>query len=131
MAEQNGDLGSFLSGLIIGGLIGAAAALLMAPQSGEETRTLIKERSIELKDRAAETAEEARLRAEELAAEARHRAEELTSEARHKAGEISQQARTRADELVKRGQEVYEEQKGKIESARKKGEEPSAGEPSI
>jgi gas vesicle protein len=28
----------FLAGLIIGGLIGAAAALLLAPQPGEDTR---------------------------------------------------------------------------------------------
>lgn len=111
------DLGSFLSGMVIGGLIGAAVALLLAPQSGEETRTIIREKSIELKDKAAETAEEARHRAEELSAEARHRAEELATEARH-----------RADDLVKRGQEVYEEQKGRvenvIEAGRKKGETP-------
>jgi gas vesicle protein len=66
MAENNGDLGSFLAGFVIGGLIGAGVALLMAPQSGEETRAIIKEKSIELRDRAVETAEEAQKRAEEL-----------------------------------------------------------------
>jgi gas vesicle protein len=68
MAESNSDLGSFLAGFVIGGLIGAGVALLMAPQSGEETRAIIKDKSIELRDRAAETAEEAQKRAGELQA---------------------------------------------------------------
>ena len=38
MSENEGDLGAFLAGFVLGGLAGAAAALIMAPQSGEETR---------------------------------------------------------------------------------------------
>lgn len=82
MSEHDNDLGSFLSGLIIGGLIGAAAALLMAPQSGEETRHVIREKGIELRDRAAETAEEARMRAEDIAHKASERGKELYEEQR-------------------------------------------------
>ncbi len=67
MADNSGDLGSFLAGFVIGGLIGAGVALLMAPQSGEETRALIADKSIELRDRAYETAEDVQVRAGELA----------------------------------------------------------------
>lgn len=67
MAENSGDLGSFLAGFVIGGLIGAGVALLMAPQSGEETRALIADKSIELRDRAYDTAGEVQARAEDLA----------------------------------------------------------------
>lgn len=68
MAENSGgDLGSFLAGFVIGGLIGAGVALLMAPQSGEETRALIADKSIELRDRAAETASEVQSKAADLA----------------------------------------------------------------
>lgn len=77
MADNNGDLGSFLAGFVIGGLIGAGVALLLAPQSGEETRGLIKDKSIELRDRAYETAEETRTKAEQLAQQARERAAEI------------------------------------------------------
>jgi gas vesicle protein len=42
----------FLIGFIVGGLVGAMVALLYAPQSGEETRATIREKSIELKDQA-------------------------------------------------------------------------------
>jgi gas vesicle protein len=77
MADNSGDLGSFLAGFVIGGLIGAGVALLLAPQSGEETRGMIKEKSIELRDRAYDTAEEARVKAEQLTQQARERAAEI------------------------------------------------------
>ena len=69
MADNSGDLGSFLAGFVIGGLIGAGVALLMAPQSGEETRALIADKSIELRDRAVTTAGEAQTRAGEIASQ--------------------------------------------------------------
>lgn len=53
MASDSGnEVGSFLSGLLIGGLIGAGMALLYAPQSGEQTRQQIADKSIELRDQA-------------------------------------------------------------------------------
>ena len=46
---RNGwNAGYFLSGMFIGGLIGAATALLVAPQSGEETRDTIRDKGVEL-----------------------------------------------------------------------------------
>ena len=67
MADNSGDLGSFLAGFVIGGLIGAGVALLMAPQSGEETRALITDKSIELRDRAYDTAGDVQSRAGDFA----------------------------------------------------------------
>ncbi|MBI5353842.1 MAG: YtxH domain-containing protein [Chloroflexi bacterium] len=40
-----------LTGLLIGGLAGAVTMLLLAPQSGKETRLQIQEKGIELRDR--------------------------------------------------------------------------------
>ena len=75
MSDNNGgETGAFLAGFILGGLVGAAVAMIMAPASGEETRRQIRERGIELRDRAEDAAEEARKRAEEAAMEARKRA---------------------------------------------------------
>jgi len=74
------EFGAFLVGFIVGGLTGAVASLLLAPQSGEETRALIKDKSIELRDKASVTAEQALAKAEAAAAEARARADELGKE---------------------------------------------------
>jgi gas vesicle protein len=49
MSEDGGEFGAFMAGFVIGGLVGAATALLMAPQSGAETRAQIAARSDELK----------------------------------------------------------------------------------
>ena len=77
MSDRDSDIGAFLAGFVVGGLVGAAAALLLAPQSGEETRTLIRDKSIELKTQVEETAADARAKAERLAHDAKSRAEDL------------------------------------------------------
>jgi gas vesicle protein len=117
MSEQDGDFGAFLAGFVVGGLVGAAVALLLAPQSGEETRTIIHDRSIELKDKAVERAETARIKAEAAAAEARSRADELAKLTQEK-----------ATELKKKGQEVYQAQKSKLGTVIQKKAKPSTDE---
>ena len=117
MSNQDSDFGAFLVGFLAGGLVGAAVALLFAPQSGEETRTLIRDKSIELKDKAAETADEARIRTEQTFEEARARAETAYAEARTRADELAKLTKERAADLQKRGQVVLEEQKTKLGGA--------------
>ena len=58
MIHENKDFGytthntqGVLGGLLIGALTGAAIALLLAPQSGQDTRRQIQEKGIELRDR--------------------------------------------------------------------------------
>lgn len=94
------EFGAFLVGFIVGGLTGAVVALLFAPQSGEETRALIKDKSIELRDKAQHTAEEALAHAEAAAADARARAEELAKVARARAEELAAEVRERGKSAV-------------------------------
>ena len=94
------EFGAFLVGFIVGGLTGAVVSLLFAPQSGEETRALIKDKSIELRDKAQVTAEETYARAETLAADARKRAEELTHEAKVRAEQLGADVRERSKESI-------------------------------
>jgi len=63
MSDES-NFGSFLMGFTVGALAGAIVSLLMAPQTGEETRQVIKEKAIELKEKGAETYEETKHRAE-------------------------------------------------------------------
>jgi gas vesicle protein len=90
MDNRNRKFGSFLISLTIGSLVGAGVALLMAPQSGEKTRAVIRDKSIELKDKALETAENTRERAGK------------------RLDEISQSTRERANELLRRSQNLAE-----------------------
>lgn len=46
--SQRDECGSFMGGLLVGGILGALAALVLAPQSGEETRKLLKDKAHEL-----------------------------------------------------------------------------------
>ncbi len=48
MSDNSNDLGAFLAGFVIGGLVGAATAIILAPQSGAETRAQIAAKSHEL-----------------------------------------------------------------------------------
>lgn len=94
------EFGAFLVGFIVGGLSGAVVALLFAPQTGEETRALIKDKSIELRDRAQQSAEEALARAEAAAAEARARADDLARQLRERGQEVVEDVRTRGQGAV-------------------------------
>ncbi len=106
MADSDGEFGAFLAGFVVGGLVGAAVALLLAPYSGQETRKMIQDKSIELKNTTVEQAEQARARAEAAAVEARKYADEL-----------AKTAKERTADLRKRGAEIYEEQKTKVGKA--------------
>ena len=86
--SDHDDFGSFLVGFVVGGLTGAVVALLFAPQSGEETRTVIKEKGIELREKATQTSEEALARAKELAADAKARYDELSAEVKSRSQEV-------------------------------------------
>lgn len=57
LTKNSGAL--FFAGLVLGGLVGASLAFLLAPQSGEATRGQIRDKSIELKDGAVEGLTEA------------------------------------------------------------------------
>lgn len=55
--NENSGGGSFFLGFLIGAIAGAAAALLLTPQSGEDMRRTIGQKSVELKDEATKQAQ--------------------------------------------------------------------------
>ena len=55
-----GKISNFFMGVIMGALVGATVAILLAPSSGEEIRGQLQERSIRLRDDIKAVAEERR-----------------------------------------------------------------------
>jgi len=96
--HENGvnQVGGFFAGLLIGGLAGAVAMLLLAPQSGKRTRTQIQLKGMELRDQTTEAVEDAMV------------------QARTKGRQIRADVREKADELQQRGQAVLDEQKERL-----------------
>lgn len=79
--EQHNYIAGVLAGLLIGGLAGAVTMLLLAPQSGEETRTQLQKRGIELRDLTTEmvgdTMAQVRLNTNKIAMNGREKLKEL------------------------------------------------------
>ena len=78
MATDRNDTAGYLGWFFLGGVIGAAAALLLTPRTGRETREILVERGGEFARRAQEAATEAQGRAGEWLDKSREIFEEQT-----------------------------------------------------
>jgi gas vesicle protein len=79
MSEERGsDAAGYLGWFFLGAVAGAAAALLLAPKTGRETRDLLTERGGEFLKRAQEKAGETQERAGDLLDKGREYVEEQT-----------------------------------------------------
>ena len=115
----------FFTGFLLGTVVGAAAALLLAPQTGEETREVIRERGIELQGRMGQTTEEARSRAADFATEARSRA----ADAQDRSRTLLAEQKSRLQEALDQGKEAAQQKRDELTArfqSEKSKEEPSA-----
>jgi gas vesicle protein len=78
MATERNDGAGYLGWFLLGGVLGAAAALLLTPRTGRETRDMLAEHSGEFARRAQEVATEAQGRAGEWLDKSRELFEEQT-----------------------------------------------------
>jgi len=99
---------SVLTGLLVGGAIGAVAALLFAPRSGEQTRAEIRSRAVELRDRTTETMKD-------TVAQARSRADDLRGTISEKAEELKQRGKHTVSKQLDRVSQAAEEGKKRVE----------------
>jgi len=78
------NIAGVLVGILIGALAGGVTMLLLAPQSGKDTRMLIQKKGSELRDRTTEmvghTVTKVRSKANEIAGDLQDRGHELASE---------------------------------------------------
>lgn len=69
--------GKFIAGCVVGGVIGAIAGILLAPQSGEDTRENIKDLSRDVADRTDRKVKELQEKAENIISDIQTRGDEL------------------------------------------------------
>jgi gas vesicle protein len=95
MNNPNGFLAGlvFIAGLLVGGLAGAVAMLLLAPQSGKRTRTQIRRKGRDLREQATESIEGG------------------VNQVRAKARQVTTSIHDQAEDLQQRGQDVVDNQK--------------------
>ena len=102
MSRDRGSV-DFLAGFIVGGLVGAAVALIFAPQSGDETRARLRERGIELRDSA-----------EGFSVEAKKRAEGLAGGVQEKSKVALEHQKTRLQEAIEEGKQAASRKKEEL-----------------
>jgi gas vesicle protein len=100
---------NFLAGIVIGGLTGAAAAILLAPQSGKETREQIRQKATELRDQTTASVEDA------------------VSQVRSKADQIKDDVSEKAKDLKQQGEDVLVEQLDRVSAAAETGKKAIQG----
>jgi gas vesicle protein len=133
MGNDNDNISTRLTYLLIGGGIGAIIALLFAPKSGHELRGDLadatrkgidksREAAQQIGERAGEYYEQTRGRAGELYTQAATKASDIYSQASEKVGEVAQTARETAARqtstvaaAIDAGKKAYQEEKRKTE----------------
>jgi gas vesicle protein len=100
---HNNNFLSVLFSLLIGSLAGAVTMLLLAPQSGKETRTQIQEKGIELRDLTTEMVEDA------------------MSQMRLDRNRLTMSGRKKAQELIQQGQTLVVDQLDRVTDAAQAG----------
>lgn len=96
---RSGLLTGTAIGLLIGGLAGAVAMLLLAPQSGQRTRAKLNRQSQILREQAADAVEAV---------------EDTVAQARDKAHQVTHDVRKQAENLEQRGQTIFDGQMGNL-----------------
>jgi gas vesicle protein len=97
--------GGFVTGLLLGLLAGATLAMIAAPQSGEDTRDVLRAKAREAADRARDTAGDV---TQTVAGK--------TNELLERGRTIVEQARARVDGAVAEGIDAAEQQRSELES---------------
>jgi gas vesicle protein len=123
MANEGNTVKGFLFGLIAGGALGAALALLYAPKTGRELRGDIKKRTDELVQDAEEYISTAREKAVDLINDGKKRADSIISDARkraedllHDAENVLSGAKQKAGGIVGEGEKLRDAVKAGVDT---------------
>jgi gas vesicle protein len=108
MSDNGSDIGAFMAGFVIGGLVGAATALILAPQSGEETRSQIASRGAEIRMAGEERIGEYRTMAGDVVQDARTRVQDSTASIQEQARIVLDEGKSKVNTAVEKGKQRVE-----------------------
>jgi gas vesicle protein len=97
-----------LTGIVVGGLVGATAMLFLAPRSGEEMRAEVRDKALELRDRTAGTMKD-------TVSQVKSRADELTGGVKGKSKGLKHKGQDMLVEQLDRVSEAVEAAKKAIQ----------------
>lgn len=97
--EDTLHMKDFIIGVFVGGIVGAAAGLLLAPKSGRDLREDVVSQAGSLRERSAELTSSAKEKTAELSSAAKEKTAELTSSAKEKTAELSAAAKEKTAEI--------------------------------
>ena len=103
LVEQPNNTMTFLTGLVVGGLVGAVTMLLMAPQPGEKTRAELQDGALKLRDRTAATVKD------------------TVTQVKSKANQIKAEVQIKAIDLRHQGQDLLVKQLEHVSHAAEAG----------
>lgn len=106
--------GEFFLGFVVGALAGAAAALLLAPASGEDLRGQLGDKGLELKGQVQKLADDAKSQAQHLAEESKRQSGQLASEARGQVEHLQERGRIVLSENVRKAQQTVQDVQTKL-----------------
>jgi gas vesicle protein len=115
--NNSNDLGAFLAGFVIGGLVGAATAIILTPQSGEEMRNKIANKSNELLQSGGAKVQQVRESAEAYSQEYLDKAESALSSTRQQVKEVGGRVQEQARIVLDKGKEQASQLSNRISSA--------------
>jgi gas vesicle protein len=92
-----------LTGLVVGGLVGAGTMLLFAPQAGERTRAEVKDGATHLRDRTTEVVKD------------------KVTQAKSKASQIKADVQIKAEDLQHQGKDLLAKQLDRVSHAAQAG----------
>jgi gas vesicle protein len=113
----------FVLGMLVGSAIGAAVALLYAPQPGDMTRDMLKQKAGEAKDKAGELASTAKEKATSVASNIGSTVTEKASTVRDSAMGMVGTVKSTAQELMDKGRSAVETKKDQVAAAVEAGKQ--------
>ncbi|HQF69742.1 MAG TPA: YtxH domain-containing protein [Promineifilum sp.] len=117
MSDNDSDLGAFLAGFVIGSLVGAATAIILAPQSGQATRDQLLHFSDDIRNVGGERFEQVRQAADTYSREYRDRASAVISDTRNRAQTFADQATEQTRIVLDAGRDAAQDATDSLNSS--------------